>query len=277
MRPVSISTALFDGYPMDRALGEIAAGGAKWVEPAFIKGYVAFSEDDFSGGKATALSQAIRREGLGVIAVSAHMDCGGDDAGAMLERRIRFAGTVGARFLVTNAGKRSQEDKVLSNLRAAIPLCASTGVTVALENPGHGSDDLIENAAQGEALIQRIGSERIRLNYDAGNIFTYHRGGIQPAADVTRALPLVSHLHLKDVSDDGEGGWQFTALGDGLIDYQALWEVLPPDLPLGIELPLRLRRPRKQDPMRVADPLPLPVIRTALRRSLEFLIRLQGS
>jgi hypothetical protein len=37
---------------------------------------------------------------------------------------------------------------------------------------------------------------------------------------------------------------------------------------VGIELPLRLRRPERGDPVRMAEPVPLAVIREAVERSL---------
>jgi len=36
-RIISVSTALFDGYPMELAIEEVAAAGAAHVEPAFIR------------------------------------------------------------------------------------------------------------------------------------------------------------------------------------------------------------------------------------------------
>lgn len=269
MRPVSVSTALFDGYPLERGISEIARAGGQWVEPAFIRGYVEFDETAFSPEKGRALKRLAEGEGLGPLAVSAHMDLGLPDAAAMLSRRVEFAQALGARILITNAGQRARRPSILAAIEEVLPLCEAAGVTLALENPGHGTGDLIGNGAEGIALVEALGSPHVRLNYDAGNVFTYSHEALRPEDDFPAALPATAHLHLKDVASEGPD-WRFTPLGQGAIDYSALWRKLPRDLPVGIELPLRLERPGRADPRRRPEPLPLDILRAALRRSLDF-------
>ncbi|HEV7254021.1 MAG TPA: sugar phosphate isomerase/epimerase family protein [Mesorhizobium sp.] len=275
MRTVSVSTALFDGYPLEQGIGEIARAGGKWVEPAFIRGYVDFDETAFSPEKGQALRRLIEGEGVGALAVSAHMDLALPDAVEMLTRRIEFVQSLGAKILITNAGQQKFRALIAAAIEEVLPLCEEAGVTLALENPGHGSGDLISNGVDGAALVEALGSERVRLNYDAGNIFTYSHEAKRPESDLEAALPFVAHLHLKDVASDGPD-WRFTALGQGAIDYPALWQKLPKNLPVGIELPLRLERPGRADPRRKPAPLPLDVLRAALRRSLDFVAALDG-
>lgn len=273
MRTVSVSTALFDGYPMEAAINEIAAAGARFVEPAFIRGYLAFDESAFSEASGGRLERLIRESGLSAIAVSAHLNLGLPDAVPMLRRRVAFASRLGSSFLITNAGARRNREDVLAAVLAVLPDCEQAGVVLALENPGHGTDDLIGNGGEGAELIKAIGSPLVRLNYDAGNVFTYSGGALRPENDIAAALPLVAHLHLKDVAERAQG-WFFSALGEGSLDYPALWRRLPRDLPVGIELPLRLERRRRADPVRGAETVPMPSIRTALRRSLAFVTML---
>jgi len=275
MRPVSVSTALFDGYPLEQAVAEIARAGGKWVEPAFIRGYVDFDETAFSPEKGRALLRLIEREGLSALAVSAHMDLALPDAGEMLTRRIELAQSLGATILITNAGQRKFRALILSAIEKVLPACESAGVTLALENPGHGSGDLIGSGAEGAALVEALGSPHVRLNYDAGNIFTFSHEAKRPEDDFPAALPFTAHLHLKDVASEGPD-WRFSALGEGAIDYPALWEKLPSDLPVGIELPLRLERSGRADPRRRPEPLPLNILRAALRQSLDFVAALDG-
>src|ERR1700710_358398 len=90
-RIVSISTVLFDGYPMKTAIEEIARSGARFVEPAFIQGYIDFDETSFATAPARVLRAMAQAAGLGVHAISAHMDLSAVDAVEMLDRRIGFA------------------------------------------------------------------------------------------------------------------------------------------------------------------------------------------
>jgi sugar phosphate isomerase/epimerase len=268
-RIVSISTALFDGYPMETAIAEIAASGARHVEPAFIKGYVEFDETAFSVEPARRLRAMIEAAGLKVHAVSAHMDLLATDAVTMLDRRIGFAGEIGAKVLIANAGPQQGRDRIIETIRSLLSRLADWGGMLALENPGHGSGDLIGNAAEGRALIDVVGSPHVRLNHDAANVFTYSREALQPADDYRRAAEAIGHIHLKDVQATPEG-WRFCAIGRGEVDLASYLDTIPDVLPLSLELPLRLERPGRGDPRRMADPKSLRELRAALAQSLSF-------
>ena len=269
-RIVSISTALFDGYPMELAIDEIARSGAGYIEPAYIRGYVDFTEDDFAEHPARRLRGLVEAAGLNIHAISAHMDLSLDDAPAMLARRIAFAGHLGARVLITNAGPMAKREAIVSTIEASLPLLEGWGGVLAIENPGHGADDLVGNAVEGSRLCQDIGSTHVRLNHDAGNIFTYSREALQPADDFLRAPDAICHAHLKDISTTGEG-WSFCAIGSGGVDIKTYLETIPPMLPLSLELSLRLSRPGRADPHRRTERRNLTELREALEQSLEFM------
>ena len=271
-RIVSISTVLFDGYPMERALEEIARFGAKHVEPAFIRGYVDFTEDDFGASAARRLGQIAKDLGLSVHAVSAHMDLSLEDATAMLERRVAFAEALGAKVLITNAGLSMLAESIRATIDMVLPRLESWGGVLAIENPGHGRDDLVGTAGEGKSLVDRIGSPQVRLNHDAGNVFTYSGERLQPADDYASAPDAICHAHLKDVVSS-ESGWSFCPVGSGQVDIAGYLAAIPSDLPLSLELPLRLSRPGRSDPHRRNQPLPMDDLRAALRKSLAFVVR----
>lgn len=275
MRPLSVSTALFDGYEMARAIDEIARAGVPAVEPAFIRGYVDFDESAFSPKPAETLRRMIEVSGLKTQAVSAHMDLSAPDAVEMLKRRIAFAATLGARYLITNAGPRNGRHAVLRCLDAVFGDCEELGVVVALENPGHGADDLLPDRAAGDDLVAAIASPFVRLNYDVGNVFTYSGEAVRPEDDLIGGAGVIAHAHLKDVASSAYG-WHFTAIGEGAIDYAAVWRRLPKDCPVGIELPLRLDRAGHRDPVRRHEPLDLPHLRRALDASLAYVHHLEA-
>ena len=275
MRRLSVSTVLYDGHPVEAALDAIAAAGAGHVEPAFIAGYMDFEEASFTEGAGRDLAARAAAAGLGVHAVSAHADLSAPGAPAMLRRRIAFAEAIGARALVTNAGPAARRAAVRACLDACLPACEAAGLTLALENPGHGSGDLLPDGAAGAAFVAEFDTPALALNYDAGNVHTYACGRVQPAEDFPAGAGSVAHLHLKDVALAPEG-WTFCALGEGAIDYAALWPLIPADLPAALELPLRLHRPGRGDPVRRAEPLPLAALDRALRRALAHVARLDG-
>ncbi|RYD92406.1 MAG: sugar phosphate isomerase/epimerase, partial [Sphingomonadales bacterium] len=97
---------------MDLAIDEIARSGAAFIEPAYIRGYVDFGEDDFAAAPAIRLRRRIADAGLSIHAVSAHMDLSLPDARSMLARRIAFAENLGAKVLITNAGPADHAETV---------------------------------------------------------------------------------------------------------------------------------------------------------------------
>jgi sugar phosphate isomerase/epimerase len=257
---------------MRQAFAEVAAAGGKYVEPAFIAGYIDFDESDFAETQAVRLRHDMTNAGVSAFAVSAHHDMGAEGAGAFTERRLGFAAAVGAQILITNATTVDRLDAFRRNLDVVLPIAERAGVAIAIENPGHGAGALVANGFDGSRLVRSIASPWLRLNYDFGNAFTYSDERTRPETDFENALPEMIHGHIKDVASSAEG-WQFSAIGMGVIDYAAILRRLAksaPTLPLGLELPLRLQRPDRQSPMRAAEPLPLPELRAALAQSFQF-------
>ncbi|MBZ9739035.1 MULTISPECIES: sugar phosphate isomerase/epimerase family protein [unclassified Mesorhizobium] len=259
---------------MDLAVEEIAAAGAAHVEPAFIRGYVDFDEGMFAEANGLKLRRTAQNAGLGINAVSAHLDLSGPDAIEALSRRIGFAAGLGASFLITNAGPAVNRAAIRATIEAVLPRLEQADIVLALENPGHGSGDLLGSARSGAGFVREIGSRHVRMNHDAGNIFTYSGETMQPAEDIADAIDMVGHAHLKDVVSSG-AGWAFCAIGDGSVDYASYWAMLPAALPVSVELPLRLERPGRRAPQRRDTPVDIATIRSTLRRSLDFVNALE--
>ena len=272
---IAINTLAWHGHDLEVAFAEIAAIGAKAVEPALISNYYAEMSDEwFSPANAGRMGSMIRANGLDVQAVGAHMDLGRPGARSSFRRRIDFAAALGARFVHTNTTRRALERDFLAALAALIPAAEAAGVTICLENPGDGEDNIVDSGRAGAELIARIGSPRVRLNYDFSNTYSYSQGAARPEQDYLAAMPCAAHLHLKEIARAG-AGWRFAAIGEGVTDYDALLRALAgrPDLPpLAIELPLRHHRGPNWaialDP--AAPPVPLPEIRSVMERSIRF-------
>ncbi|TPI10479.1 sugar phosphate isomerase/epimerase [Mesorhizobium sp. B4-1-3] len=261
---------------MELAIQEIAQAGAMHVEPAFIRGYIDFEEGMFTSTNASRLRAMAETAGLGIKAVSAHLDLSGPEAVDELSRRINFAGALGASFLITNAGPMTKRAGIRRAIDAVLPRLEQSGVTLALENPGHGRGDLLGNARMGAGFVREIGSRQVCLNHDAGNVFTYSHEATQPAEDIGAAIDTIGHAHLKGVVSR-DAGWTFCALGNGAVDYLKYWRMLPPALPVSIEMPLRLERPQHRDPQRRNTPVDMPTIRAALQESLRFVNALEAA
>jgi sugar phosphate isomerase/epimerase len=270
-RSISVSTVAYEGFPIETAFGELVNLGIRLVEPAYIKGYMTFSEDDFEDAAIGKMRQLLQHHGLSSIAISAHMNCGAPDAQEMLARRLRFTAGIGAHYTITNASANDQRETLIRTIEANIPLAEKLGVIIALENPGNGPTNLMVDGKAAAALIRHFNSPHVRMNYDTSNALTCTEGKTRPEQDIDYALPHSCHVHLKDVVRKNDR-WEYVAIGAGEIDYALLLSKLAnwPDLPLTLELPLRLQRTFHQDPVRRPDVLPLNRIATAIQQSWDY-------
>lgn len=275
MTIVSISAAPYDSYPVPLVLDSMAACGIRHVEPAFIVGYTEpFDETIFSAANARQYRAWLDASGLGCHAFSSHIDLGRTDAVAVFTGRMEFAAALGTKVINTNAAIRSNGARFMANIGPLAEHAASLGMVIGLENPGNGEDNLMNDAAEGLALIDQLGLPAVRLNYDPGNTASHRPGQIDATLDAVAALPGCAHFHLKDVAHDA-AGWRFTVPGQGDLDCAAIMDALVarPALPFAVELPLRMRRRPDAQPVRDAEPVPLQAIESAMRDCMAYVRR----
>jgi sugar phosphate isomerase/epimerase len=244
------------------------------VEVAFIQGYVnPFDEAYFSPANARELAQLLTHKGLSCFAFSSHIDLVTEQAVDNFRRRMEFAAQIGARLIVSNAGPKREEEAFMKHIEVLARIAESLDMVIGLENPGDGKPNLLDSGQTGAALIRRIGSERVKFNYDFGNLVSHLFEKVRPEEDYKYALPVAGHLHVKDVKAHEKGGWYFTEIGKGSIDYATVLGELKsgnPGLPLSLEVPLRLARAPDASPRRSTSPVPLEEIRRILRGSLDY-------
>lgn len=280
-RIISISAAPYDGYAFPQVLESLAACGVTHIEPAFIVGYTeSFDESAFTADKAQQYASWLADSGLGCYAFSSHIDLGRDDAVGVFCRRMDFAARLGAKVINTNAAARRNATGFFNHIKALARHAEQLGIIIGLENPGDGSDNLFNTANDGILLLDAVGDDNVRLNYDAGNTISHRPpnrdGGVNPAADALQAMPACAHVHVKDVrvTDDG---YFFTPIGQGDIDCAAILRALAAtDLNFSIEMPLRLHRALNAQPQRKPEPVPLAVLEAAIKESLDFVKRQLG-
>ncbi len=240
MTEIAINTLAFHGYPLDTALEEIAPL-AREVEPVYISKYdPSLREEYFNETNAQRLRQRLERLRLKVTSVASHMDLGQPDSVEVFRRRMEFTRAIGAGMILTNATEKSRKVPFLRNIERLAAYAEKLGLIIALENPGDGQDQLLGTGIEGVAILEELGSDRVRLNYDFSNVFTYSRGTKRPDEELEAVLPYVSHLHLKNVRLC-EGAWPVCGLEVGIIDYRRLFQQFPAllSIPMSIELPIR--------------------------------------
>lgn len=271
---IAISTACFDGYPLQVALETLSAFEGISIELAYIAGYVEnFSEDLFTGTHAGEVVKLLGACGVACSAVSAHTDLateGGLDRGL---RRIRFAAEIGAEKVITNAAAIGNRDSFLSNLDEFAREADRCDIDLLLENPGDGITNVVNDGGSAAELAGAYAGTRVGINYDFGNVISHFRESVRPEADWLPVRQHARYFHLKDVARQDDQ-WYYPELGTGMIDYKAILKTIALDRnvdSLGLELPLRLRRSLDVPNGRTPQPMGLDEITGTVQRSLEFL------
>lgn len=269
-RIISISGAPYDGYLFPEMLESLKKIGATHVEPAFIVGYTEpFDESTFTEKNALQYARWLKEFDIGCFAFSSHIDLGRQDAVEVFRGRMDFARRIGAQVINTNASAISTGERFFENISVLAQHAEKLDMLIGLENPGDGSDNLLNVASDAPDLLKRINHPRVGLNYDAGNTIS-HRPAIDSTQDALDAMPYCLHTHIKNVQVQPEG-YFFSALNQGKADCgKILRAVQATELSLSIEMPLRLHRMPDSKPSRDAQPVPLEKIEAALKDAIQF-------
>ncbi len=104
-------------------------------------------------------------------------------------------------------------DAFVEGLEQVVPTAEDVGVDLLVEPE---PDLLIETSDQFLELLERVDSDRVKCNFDAGHFYCV---GESPAELVGRLWEYTSHYHLEDIPADRTH--EHTQLGDGAMDIDA--------------------------------------------------------
>ncbi len=185
-----------------------------------------------------AIAGAIRDRGLRVATLSGTFNMIHPDAGARRDglRRLRVlakrAECLGASVITLCTGTRhptsmwrrhpdnDRDDAwrdLVASMEEALAVAEACDVTLAIEPE---VSNVIDSAAKARRLLDRMGSERLKIVMDGANLF--HAGELPRMRDtLVEAFDLLGPDivvgHAKDLDRDGEAG--HLAAGTGLLDY----------------------------------------------------------
>ncbi len=270
---LSINTIAYEGYDLQTALQELANIGVTHVEIGFTRGYTkGLTEQYFSEESSREIKQQMSDFGLTSVALSAHTDLTTPNAVDEMKRRIDFGKMLGVQVVNTKVGGLEGREQFEENIIPIADYAKSMDIIVGLENPAEGRDQIISSGLTGAEVVQLIGSDHVKLNYDFGNSFTFSKGAVDPAKDYKFALPHACYLHLKDLKKK-EGGWYFSQIGAGVIDYPTIFKELIANnalLPLSIEQIFIFEASEDFTVFRKPHPQPLSYINKNLQNSIAF-------
>ena len=266
-RIIAVNSNCYHGYSMEEAIEGIRRAGFHYIELTATKGWTEHVFPDMPFERLLEIRDELEAAQLCPFAMSGHCNLMDPDRIPDFVKNIRLAAFFGCDYIVSSIGEAHLKDNavadnrtVAESVRALLPHLERHGLTLVLETHGH---DHGTGAVLGD-IVRRVGSDRVRINYDTANVIFY--GGADPVADLTACVSEVGYLHLKD-----KGGapdvWDFPALGDGWVDFPGVFRALEA---AGNQSPFSIEIEFTQ-----AGPKDLAQIDEAVRRSAEYL-RAQG-
>lgn len=136
---------------------------------------------------------------------------------------LDFAGLAGVKYVTTDTGEVKNiedEKKFYTDIRVIGDYAKEKGVTVCLEMHG----EWCNNGKIGASIIKKINNPNIKLNHDTANVIFF--GNVRAEDDLKYALPYMGYVHLKDNGSGKAKDWNFPALGEGIIDFEKIFELL---------------------------------------------------
>ena len=122
-------------------------------------------------------------------------------------------------FVSVHAGE-TDRNAVYDRLRAIGENAAPAGIKVCLET----HPDLIHNGDIALETMQAVDHPNICVNFDTGNVY-YYNHNVTAVGEVQKVVEHVGAVHLKD-TNGGYRTWHFPTLGEGVVDFKAVFETL---------------------------------------------------
>jgi L-ribulose-5-phosphate 3-epimerase len=210
------STICFKPYTLEQALQGLAEAGFENIEIGAVKGFLEHldpDEPDVGGAR-----ELLDRHGLRCVSMSGHAPLHEELGRARLRNVLAAGSELGISVLNTFTGDAETEDEraaFLDGARALADEAQAAGIRLCIET----DSNLLPTAQDGIRLLDEIGHDWIRINYDPGNVVYYT--GARPEDDLEHALLRLGHVHLKD-KRGGKGVLDFPPLGEGELDIAGM-------------------------------------------------------
>jgi sugar phosphate isomerase/epimerase len=252
---LAANTNSYHSYSAEEAFAGIVAAGYSHVELLAVPGWT----------EHVSFDRPLELHGFDLtpVSLSAHSDL---TTRAGLEHGIRAVGWAaenGIPILNTAIGGHASIDEdesaFLANIGELADAAEAAGVVLTLEIHG----ELMASGARTLGLLERIGRDSVKVNYDTGNV--WHYAGVRAVDDLPLIVEHVAHVHLKDTRG-GVGVWDFPPLGEGDVDFAAILAILRA---AGYAGPLSVELEFQGEPWP-----PLAGVTEGMRRSREHLLAL---
>jgi sugar phosphate isomerase/epimerase len=167
----------------------------------------------------------VRREldrcGLAATSVMVPCQMDADDVTMRFSYAMDRAAGLGARLVFTSTRTAELDvEYVYGRLQTIGDAAADRGMTVVLET----HPDLATNGEVAAATMRGVGHPNVRINFDTANVY-YYNEGVTAEGELAKVIDFVGAVHLKD-TDGGYRSWHFPALGEGVVNFPAVFAAL---------------------------------------------------
>lgn len=191
---------------------------------------------DVPPGTAEAISAAMDRTGIEIVAISATYNMSHPDPGVRqqgqrsLEKIAAVAQEVGAPFLTLCTGTRDAHDQwrhhpdnatpdawrdLVDSMQSALAIADRYDVDLGIEPE---LANVVDSAAAARRLIDELGSKRLKVVFDAANLFEAVPVDCQRAVVAEAIDMLADRIALAHAKDRAANG-TFVSAGTGVLDY----------------------------------------------------------
>jgi sugar phosphate isomerase/epimerase len=174
------------------------------------------------GGDYPAMAALAKAHGVTIASLATGLHLDTDEQAAAFRPVIDGAAEIGVPkiFVSAKASEAGKFEEALGRLGELAKYAAGKGVTICMET----HPPFAENGDKARLVIESIGSAGLRFNFDTANIY-YYNENCDSVAEVKKVADLVGSVHLKD-TDGGYKSPNFPPVGQGIVDFPAIFEVL---------------------------------------------------
>jgi L-ribulose-5-phosphate 3-epimerase len=174
-----------------------------------------------SPDEAEAVMKRLEEHGLEAVVVRGDTDLSKESSVDELAAQLATCEKMGIRYMFLSAKRNdAPRDVVLDRLRKAGDIAQKHGVTITLET----HPDLGTNAEVHLATMRDIDHPNVQVNFDTANI-TYYNRDADIVEELKQVMPYLKTIEFKDHNGEFET-WHFPDLGQGIIDFPEIVEVL---------------------------------------------------
>ena len=224
-RIVGVNSNCYHGYSIEDAIKGTAEAGFHYMELTATKGWTEHVFPDQPFRQLLKVKDMLKEYSIIPFAMSGHCNLMDTERMSDFIENIRLAAFFGCDYIVSSIGEAhianhavASNEVVAQHIRAFLPYLEESDMQLVLEVHGeHGDGKILKE------IVTLVDSPRVSINYDTANAIFY--GGVNVAEDLEACVDRVGYMHLKDKAG-AQKEWNFPALGEGHIDFPAVFEIL---------------------------------------------------